>query len=190
MNTLKRICLTLWLAVFAGVLASAQEINVSGNVIDKTYGEPVIGAAVMILGTNTGTITDLDGNFQITATVTSGILQGSSINKMAKDLMNRVTDMNKTSAVRAARTAVTEAENAGRQPAADCADFFGFTRLGIDSEQDAEIACGNVAESNTEKTIALRIIRHGGELFDSGENALPEFAMYERLLRACPRDRD
>ena len=49
MNTLKRICLTLWLAVFAGVLASAQEINVSGNVIDKTYGEPVIGAAVMIL---------------------------------------------------------------------------------------------------------------------------------------------
>ena len=38
---------------------------------------------------------------------------------MAKDLMNRVTDMNRTSAVRAARTAVTEAENAGRQAAAD-----------------------------------------------------------------------
>lgn len=59
------------------------------------------------------------GKKQITATVTSGILQGSSINKMAKDLMNQVTDMNKTSAVRAARTAVTEAENAGRQAAAD-----------------------------------------------------------------------
>ena len=59
------------------------------------------------------------GKKQITATVTSGILQGSSINKMAKDLMNRVTDMNKNSAVRAVRTAVTEAENAGRQAAAD-----------------------------------------------------------------------
>lgn len=59
------------------------------------------------------------GKKQITDTVTSGILQGSSINKMAKDLMDRVTDMNKTSAVRAARTAVTEAENAGRQAAAD-----------------------------------------------------------------------
>lgn len=59
------------------------------------------------------------GKKQITATVTSGIFRGSSINKMAKDLMNRVTDMNKTSAVRAARTAVTEAENAGRQAAAD-----------------------------------------------------------------------
>ena len=59
------------------------------------------------------------GKKQITAVVTSGILQGSSINKMAKDLMDRVTDMNKTSAVRAARTAVTEAENAGRQAAAD-----------------------------------------------------------------------
>ena len=59
------------------------------------------------------------GKKQITATVTSGILQGNSINKMAKDLMNRVTDMNKNSAVRAVRTAVTEAENAGRQAAAD-----------------------------------------------------------------------
>ena len=48
--------------------------------------------------------------------------------------------------------------------------------MGIDSEQDAEIACGNVAESNTEKAIALRIIRHGGELFDTGGYALPEFA--------------
>lgn len=30
--------------------------------------------------------------------------------------------------------------------------------------------------SNTEKAIALRIIRHGGELFDAGEYALSEFA--------------
>lgn len=55
------------MTVFACVLASAQEINVSGTVLDKTYGEPVIGAAVMILGTDTGTITDIDGTFKITA---------------------------------------------------------------------------------------------------------------------------
>lgn len=59
------------------------------------------------------------GKRQITATVTSGILQGNSMNQMAKDLMIRVTGINKTSALRAARTAVTEAENAGRQAAAD-----------------------------------------------------------------------
>jgi hypothetical protein len=59
------------------------------------------------------------GKKQITKSVTSGILQGNSVNQIAKDLMDNVTDMNRTSAVRAARTAITEAENAGRQAAAD-----------------------------------------------------------------------
>lgn len=63
---------------------------------------------------------DLDyGKRQITAHVTSGILQGNSVNKIAKNLMISLVDMNRTSAVRAARTAITEAENAGRQAAAD-----------------------------------------------------------------------
>lgn len=59
------------------------------------------------------------GKQQITSVVTGGILQGQSIDKMARHLMDRVTGMNQTSAVRAARTAVTQAENAGRQAAAD-----------------------------------------------------------------------
>lgn len=59
------------------------------------------------------------GKRQITSVVTSGILQGQSINQMARHLMDRVTGMNQTSAIRAARTAVTQAENAGRQAAAD-----------------------------------------------------------------------
>ncbi len=59
------------------------------------------------------------GKRQITKSVTSGILQGNSVNKIAKDLLTHITTMEKTSAVRAARTAITEAENAGRQAAAD-----------------------------------------------------------------------
>jgi hypothetical protein len=59
------------------------------------------------------------GKRQITANVTSGILQGNSVNQIAKNLMDSVTDMNRTSAVRAARTAITEAENAGRQAASE-----------------------------------------------------------------------
>ena len=54
------------------------------------------------------------GKKQITASVTSSILQGRSIKGIADDLQNRISDMNRTSAVRAARTAVTGAENAGR----------------------------------------------------------------------------
>ena len=54
------------------------------------------------------------GKKQITKSVTSGLLQGKSVGKIATDLQARVTEMNRASAVRAARTAVTGAQNAGR----------------------------------------------------------------------------
>lgn len=44
---------------------SAQSI-VKGIVSDES-GEPVIGATIRVLGTNDGTVTDLDGNFQVSA---------------------------------------------------------------------------------------------------------------------------
>lgn len=50
----------------------------------------------------------------ITAEITSGILQGESIGKLADRFMN-VTDANRVSAIRNARTFCTAAENAGRQ---------------------------------------------------------------------------
>ena len=54
------------------------------------------------------------GKRQITASVTQGILQGKSVGKIANDLQKRIPEMNRTSAVRAARTAITSAENGGR----------------------------------------------------------------------------
>lgn len=54
------------------------------------------------------------GKQQITANVTSGILQGKGIGKISDDLQSRMQDMNRTSAIRTARTAVTGAQNAGR----------------------------------------------------------------------------
>lgn len=54
------------------------------------------------------------GKQQITASVTSSILQGKSIPRMANDLQSRMHDMSRASAIRTARTAVTGAQNAGR----------------------------------------------------------------------------
>ena len=48
------------------VAASAQQITVSGTVQDA-QGEPIIGANILVKGTSNGTITDLDGNFQLKA---------------------------------------------------------------------------------------------------------------------------
>lgn len=57
------------------------------------------------------------GKSQITKTVTSALLRGISTSKIASELQAKISTMSRVSAVRAARTAVTEAENAGRQDA-------------------------------------------------------------------------
>ena len=56
--------LMIFSALWGGLDASAQNRAISGQVIDAGK-LPVIGAAVMIPGTNTGATTDLDGKFSI-----------------------------------------------------------------------------------------------------------------------------
>ena len=46
--------------------AVAQMIKVSGVVLD-THQEPVIGATVKVIGTGSGTVTDIDGKFSLEA---------------------------------------------------------------------------------------------------------------------------
>ena len=43
----------------------AQTLKVTGTVTDATDGAPVIGAAVKVLGTTTGSVTDFDGKYTI-----------------------------------------------------------------------------------------------------------------------------
>ena len=47
----------------------AKEIKVQGQVLEKSTNAPVVGASVIIKGTTSGTITDLDGNFVISMPV-------------------------------------------------------------------------------------------------------------------------
>lgn len=66
------------------------------------------------------------GKKQITASVTSSILQGKSIKRMADDLQKRITTMSRDSAIRTARTAVTGAQNAGRMDSYAAAEQMGI----------------------------------------------------------------
>lgn len=45
-------------------MAFAQT-NVTGKVIESDTGDPVVGAAVLVVGTQTGVQTDLNGNFSL-----------------------------------------------------------------------------------------------------------------------------
>ena len=65
MKTKLRIILTLFLA-FTVQLSFAQQLTVTGNVSDDS-GMPLIGATIAIAGTSTGTSSDFDGNYSISA---------------------------------------------------------------------------------------------------------------------------
>ena len=46
-------------------LVTAQTQKVTGVVISEEDGQPVVGASVLVKGTTQGTITDIDGNFNL-----------------------------------------------------------------------------------------------------------------------------
>ena len=48
------------------VTAAFADINVKGLVIDADGSEPMIGVSVLVKGTTVGTVTDFDGNFELT----------------------------------------------------------------------------------------------------------------------------
>ncbi|AHM63311.1 hypothetical protein D770_25330 [Flammeovirgaceae bacterium 311] len=61
-----RHALLLWLFVMFGALSAwAQGRSVSGTVTSSTGDEPLPGVAIRVQGTTTGTVTDLDGRYQI-----------------------------------------------------------------------------------------------------------------------------
>ena len=66
------------------------------------------------------------GQKVIKSKVTSGILQGKSVYKIADDLQRDLTNMNRASAIRTARTAITSAQNGGRQDSMNAAAKMGI----------------------------------------------------------------
>ncbi|MBQ9223391.1 MAG: SusC/RagA family TonB-linked outer membrane protein [Prevotella sp.] len=70
---MKKIFLTLICALMCTMAAFAQGNQVRGTVLDEN-GEPVIGASVMIKGTKTGTVTNVDGQFTLNDAVGKTLL--------------------------------------------------------------------------------------------------------------------
>ena len=95
-NLLFKVLLMFIVGLFLSIDTFAQQMIVKGLVKDAT-GEPVIGANVVVKGTTNGTITDFDGNFQLTANkgdmivisfigyLTQELPAAASLNVMLKD---------------------------------------------------------------------------------------------------------
>ncbi len=65
MNKFKRTVLTLFFSTALTLSALAETMDIKGVIIDKSSREPLIGATVVIVGSNTGAATDLDGTFEL-----------------------------------------------------------------------------------------------------------------------------
>ena len=63
---MKRKLMLLLACLFVGIgLVTAQTQRVTGVVISEEDGQPVIGASVLVKGTQLGTITGVDGDFTL-----------------------------------------------------------------------------------------------------------------------------
>lgn len=66
------VCLCTFMALPNYLVAQSQ--SVSGKVIDWESGEPLIGVNVLISGTISGTVTDIDGNYSLTVPGSDNVL--------------------------------------------------------------------------------------------------------------------
>lgn len=88
---MKQVCVKLFIALLAFVVpavAFAQNtFKVTGKVYDAETKEPIIGAGVMMKASNIGTITDLDGNYEITVNDSKGVLIVSAIGYESMEML-------------------------------------------------------------------------------------------------------
>src|SRR3990170_3430599 len=69
----------LLLLVCTQLPSFAQEIKVSGKIIDKKSGQPLVGASVKVKNTKESTLTDLDGTFTLKAPSSESVIVVSHI---------------------------------------------------------------------------------------------------------------
>ena len=56
----------LMVSLFLFIGGALAQTKVNGTVVSQEDGQPVIGASVLVVGTNTGTVTNADGKFSLT----------------------------------------------------------------------------------------------------------------------------
>ena len=69
-----KLLLVSLLVLLGPVLRAQNSVTLSGTVVEAGTGMPVIGASVMVQGTTTGVVTDLDGNFKLSVPKASTVV--------------------------------------------------------------------------------------------------------------------
>ena len=94
---------TLVCALFCGTLCA--QVTLKGKILDGTNGDELIGASVLAKGTTTGTVTDIDGSWELTVTGLPTILQFSYIGYSTTEV--EVTSLDQDLNIRLGDNAIT-----------------------------------------------------------------------------------
>jgi len=91
-----RILLLLLIVIFLGACSGAfAQIKISGTVTSKENGETIPGANIVVKGTTTGTITGMDGKFNLSVNNRNAVLECSFIGFQSAELsLNGRTEVN------------------------------------------------------------------------------------------------
>ncbi len=82
---MKKLFLLLVAVITFSLSVMAQNQNVKGQVV-SAEGEPLVGATVLGVGTQTGTVTDIDGNFALTLPASVKKLQVSYVGMQTREV--------------------------------------------------------------------------------------------------------
>jgi len=74
---MKKYLITIFLSLICAVYITAQELTVTGRVTDAETGESLPGVNILIVGTNQGTTTDANGNYEIKVPSANSVLEFS-----------------------------------------------------------------------------------------------------------------
>ena len=71
---MKRLLTLLTLLILTTAAIAQDRITISGKVLDKSNGDPLIGVNIVQQGTTNGTISDIDGKFSLNVDRNSTVL--------------------------------------------------------------------------------------------------------------------
>ncbi len=157
---MKRLYLTGFFILFSLGSHLFAQVAITGKIVDKNS-EPVIGAAVLEKGTNNGTITGIEGQFTISVSGSTSILQISSVGYLTQEVVvgNRTQiDLTLEENVLQLNEVVVTA--LGFQ---ESKDELGYATSNISKEVIKGAAETSVINSLSGKTTGVRISRNSGD---------------------------
>jgi TonB-linked SusC/RagA family outer membrane protein len=158
---MKRFVFVLSLLLFVGInLLQAQGVKVSGNVSSADDGTALPGVSVVVLGTTIGTVTDFEGNYEITAPDDQGTLMFSFVGMLTQEVpiagqtvINIVLEASTTALDEVVVTALgmTRTEKS-----------LGYSVQSVDSEEISKANTSDVINSITGRTAGVQITSSSG----------------------------